>query len=496
MIPALMASAALLQAAPNELPSAPQLPYASTQLIFQSTDAVQRACAAFEASADTDLNRFVQLSHSGDYTAAYQIWSDLLFRYFSFKLELGQTQGLSLSEAVKASVAPEGERLEKTFQQKLTSHPDLLNTFLQNAEASSSLTPQQRLFTVNILKEYQDMHLQEEPQIAAALQKLSAEKTESFHRSQGLAAPINPDTLSELKVLTANIICFPGTLPYMYGGISPWKERIDKLVDTLRASDAQIVCLQEVWDPEAMRALAERLKESYAFFVYDAGDPAGTLQVKKMGYSSGLFLASKLPLDSVAFNRFPRSIPEGSNRGALIVTASVAQKHFALINTHLQHGNTLQMRQVRQEQLFLCYAALQEVISRTLPSNSWGCLAGDLNIDAFLPEFNENGLSRLFSIPYTEQLSNAKATCTGYFNDLVVTPLDRRPQVPLSYELLDYCVRPTLSTVDARPEQVLIPLYDISNPMSALSDHQALLTTWAIPNAKNSQTTQAAHRAD
>ena len=250
----------------------------------------------------------------------------------------------------------------------------------------------------------------------------------------------------------------------MYGGIGPWKLRIDKLVEIIRNSDAQIVCLQEVWDPEAMRAFIEKLKNDYAFFIYDAGDPAGTLKVNKMDYSSGLFVASKIALDSVAFNRFPRSIPETSNRGAIVATCRVAKERLAFINTHWNHtGGPLvkQMLQVRQEQLLLCYGYLQEAVSRALPNSSWGFFAGDTNIDAFSPEFKDGGLARLFYVPYAEHLSTEKPTWTDYFNDLVRTPLDQRVKVVPVNELIDFCIRPTFSNVTPESTQVLVPLYDL-----------------------------------
>jgi len=466
------------------------LPYAPSSLIFQSESAVKAACAQFSDSANADLNQFIKLSQNNEYTAAYQVWSDLLFRYFSSRLEMGKTIELSSSDSVKAAVRSEGESLEAAFQRQLLDYPGLLGAFLHNAEAAAQLTGQQRLFTANILKEYQAMNLKQRPKIAEALQKLSIEKTEAFCRELGSAKPVDGNTLSKLKVLTANIICFPGKLPYMYGGISPWEERIDRLIETIRSADAQIVCLQEVWDPKAMRALADRLRNDYAVFIYGAGDPAGTLEIKKMGYSSGLFIASKLPLDAVTFSKFHRSIPEGSNRGALLITTLVAQRQFACLNTHLQHGNTPLMREVRQEQLSSCSEALQTSFAKALGGSAWGCLVGDLNIDAFLPEFHDSGLARLFSVPYVVNLSNAKATCTEYFNDLVLTPIDERSKVPLSYELLDYCVLPATSSVTVHGEQTLIPLYDLAQPSKALSDHQALLTTWVLPQAPGLQLKQ------
>ncbi len=147
------------------------LPYAPSSLIFQSSQEVKVACTQFETSADIAIDHFVQLSKKGDYTAAYQAWSDLLFRYFSFQLELDKTEGLSANNLVKASADKKGEELKKAFQQKLLSSPELLGAFLQNAAAASKLTPQQRLFTRDILKEYQLMNLKKNPKLIKAYKR-------------------------------------------------------------------------------------------------------------------------------------------------------------------------------------------------------------------------------------------------------------------------------------------------------------------------------------
>jgi endonuclease/exonuclease/phosphatase family metal-dependent hydrolase len=461
------------------LHSSAELPYAR-DIVLQSADAIQSVGTTCETTADTDLNRFVQRSQKNDFANAYQTWSDLLFNCVSSLLELIQILNFPPNDQIQLSAYAEIERLHKVLQQKLLTHPTLFATFLRNAGSATLLTPQQRLFTQNILREYQRIFPNEASKIDEALKTLSPLKTEPFIYAKGLAAPVNPDKLSQLKVFTANICSFPGTLTYLYGGISPWKERIDQLVEVIRNAGAQIVCLQEVWDPAAMRALADRLKNDYAFFIYDTGDPAGTIQVDKMGFSSGLFIASKLQFNSIAYTRFPGQISEGSNRGMLSATCDVAKTRLAFITTHLQYGSSPPLQQERQDQLFLCYASLQEAISREPADRSWGFLVGDLNINAFSQEFSKSGLSRLFSIPYITQLSVEKATCTGYFSDLVLAPLDKRDKISPSYELIDYCIRPTLSPMAMTPVQTLIPLYHVKAPTEALSDHQALLTTWTL----------------
>lgn len=477
MIPLLFAVSAALMPL-NELP------YAPDSLIYQTQEAVESSIAEFETAVKTAFDSFVSLSANGKYDEAYQQWSDLQFRFISLKLTLYKTVDLSLNKEVKASTPDQQTILEDHFKMQLSSHSGLLNAFVNNAHAAEKLTPQQRLFTENILKDYQTIFPNESAKISTALQQLSQREKKSFAYAQGLVLSVDPKTLTELNVLTANIICFPGILPYMYGGISPWQDRIEKLVEMIRSTEAEIVCLQEVWDPEAMRALIERLKADYAHFIYDAGDPSGTLDVEKMGYSSGLFIASKLPLEAVAFERFYRSIPKMSNRGALCATCKAGNQRIAFITTHLQHGNTLEMREVRKEQLHRCYALL----TKASPSSNWGFLAGDLNINALDPEYQKSGLSDLFAIPYAADRFRKKiekATCTDYFNDLVFTPFDQRNQVVPNHEILDYCIAPRSFNSPVKPIQKLIRLFSIDAPRQALSDHNALLTTWPLSYAKS-----------
>lgn len=455
-----------------------ELPFAPQSLIYQSPQEVEKGVAAFEGSVPSALSDFVRFSQAGKYDQAYERWSDLQFTFFTLHLKLNQTADLTAQEQVKGAVSFQKASSNEAFQKALLSYPDLLPTLLSNAEAAVHLTSQQRLFTKQILEEYQKSE-----QIAAALAKLSTAPQGNFALAQGLAKPLDAASLKQLRIFTANIICFPGSLTYLYGGISPWKGRIDQIVKIISSTQAHIVCLQEVWDPEVMRALIETLKTSYAYFVYDAGDPAGTLQIGKMGYNSGLFIASQLPLDEVNFSRFPRSIPEGSNRGALHAVCRAGKQKVAVMTTHLQHGETSQMVEVRKEQLNRCCALLQEA-TRPPSSCSWGFVAGDLNVDAFSQEFKTSGLSELFLVPYTDKLSSVKkekATATNYFSDLVRTPFNSRAKIKVSYELLDYCIQPAKPQAPIQSTQRLIPLFSVEQPGQALSDHHGLLTTWTLP---------------
>ncbi|MBI3236551.1 MAG: endonuclease/exonuclease/phosphatase family protein, partial [Chlamydiales bacterium] len=351
-----------------------------------------------------------------------------------------------------------------------------VKTFLENARKGEDLSPQQRAFTENILREYRDLYPERAAEIEQALKGFSELPQANFildRRGEGTEAK-----KGKFSVFSANIICFPGELPYLYGGISPWKGRIDSIVKKILASQADLICLQEVWDPEAMRMLVDLLKGNYSYFVYEVGDPAGTLQVDRMGYNSGLFIASKLELEEIDFRLFKRSIPENSKRGMLSCVCRLGESRVAFITTHLQHGDEEEMKRVRKEQLLSCHARLDELIGKG--ANAWGFLAGDLNVDSFSKELEESRMGELFVLNRVLLPKEKAATATNYFTDLVRTPVDRRKDVAVSLELLDYCIRPASCLKRASSVQRRIPLFSVDAPSSALSDHHALLTTWSF----------------
>ncbi len=454
----------VLNAYTTDLPLKPILPSA-TELTFSSEQELDCACSALEEKISADLKQFIHLSQKQDFDAACQVWSDLLFSYFSFQLEIWRSLAFSTHADVQKALPVKVAHLKEKLQTAL-SDPSILKTWIHISRFKEKLTPQQRLFTASILRENKQ-HLSNEAQ--ELLDLLETLPMEAFARFQGDAQPLDPHELKSLKVLTANIICFPGDLPYTYGGIRPWEERIDELAQNLKSANAEILCLQEVWDPLAMRALIDHLKNEYAYFLYDAGDPAGACQMENLGYNSGLFIASKIPIETAEFRKFHRSIPKGSNRGSLLITCQVANETLALINTHQQHGNTHEMREIRKEHLEQCSSALQNAISRT--QNAWGMLVGDLNIDGFSDEVHTSGLSKNF-----QWIQHPVSTCTNQFNNWITNAPADDYSVLHPDEQLDYAISPTKMPI----QETLIPLFDINHPLEALSDHHGLLTVWSV----------------
>ncbi len=459
-----------------------QLPYSETELILHSEKQIDEQVKAFDIFIDDQLSIFVNASRDGLYEQAYQAWAALYSRFFSLKLLFGQTEMRLQQKELKSYLATQGKKIHQLLQEKIFRKEGLFESFLKNGLAAASLTAHQRALTESILLEYQEKY-QNDSKISSSLEKLNLFERTNFSYSKVKSSLPSQKFSEDLRVFTANIICFPEDLAWFYGGISPWPTRIKALTKIIEETHAQIVCLQEVWDPAAMQSLIQCFKKEYSFFVCDAGDQFGTLDPYAIGLGCGVFIASKIPLDQVVFTPYPRSIPAkaAANRGALLASCAINGQKIAFIGTHLQHGDEAINQSVRKEQLHLCYAGLQTAIAKENSDSSWGFLMGDININAFSKEFYESGMATLFSIPYVKgqtAVTPANATATNYFTDLVNTPYKKRSEIAPTYELLDYCVSPMHSLLKIPNTQQKIVLFDIDQPEKALSDHQGILTIW------------------
>lgn len=448
--------------------------YIVANVIEQSTKSIDQKCNLFEQQLKEKINLFIFNSRKGRFEQAFSEWLNLSTDYLALDIQLNQTVLLSPREDVKNYANSKKTELTTFLSTELQTRKDLLSAWIQNGMAADRLTPQQRYLTKRILNSYP-----ENPDIQAALAQLSRYPEHNFTT---LEFPSKKEPVDQLKVFTANILCFPANLNYYFGGLSPWKDRIEKLVKVFKESKAHILSLEEVWDPAVMKILVERLKGDYSFFVFDAGDEYTTTDPNMMGFSSGLFVASKIPFDSVLFTPFARVIPprHGVRRGALLTKYTINGQEVSMVSTHMQHGIDLTAQEIRKEQLLHCYDILQKTIKEGKINKPWGFLAGDINICALTEEFDRSGMQSLFSIPYLKNIERITAeneTGTDYFNDLIFAAPDKRKDVVPFNEILDYCIAP--ADLKKSSNCTRIPLHSLDKPKEALSDHQALITVWS-----------------
>jgi endonuclease/exonuclease/phosphatase family metal-dependent hydrolase len=438
-------------------------PYILTD-IFPSAFQIDEEKKQFFSFVDKKLEHFVDASAAQHYDEAYDAWFSVCCRFFSLKLLCEQITTLSQDAALKAAAERAFLHMQSYFSNRLKEER-IIHTFQANGIAADILTPLQRDITEKIL-------LTSVTANDLSLQTLNGYRKHNYTTKQfPQKEELQTDTL---RAFTANILCFPDNLSYLYGGVSPWPNRIEQIVAKILATHAHVVALQEVWDPKVMTALVERLKTEYSYFVCDAGNQFATLDPEEIGFSSGLFVASRLPLKNISFTPFARCIPAkaGARRGAIKAEVTLNGKIWTFVATHMQHGSEIGL-EIRKEQLELC--------TELLRTGERGFLMGDLNINAFSNEFKIGALSVLYSIPYLHgqsTVTKANATQTDYFNDLVHIPLSERSNTSPVFELLDYCVALKEFPDNEPVKQDKVFLFSIEEPCEALSDHHGLLTLW------------------
>ena len=87
----------------------------------------------------------------------------------------------------------------------------------------------------------------------------------------------------------------------LFGGVLPWENRVDRIALFLKKSEADILFLQEVFSTTAGNQLYSKLKEQYAHFYLHIGPKISGFDAKNFGIPSGLFVASKYPLENPHF---------------------------------------------------------------------------------------------------------------------------------------------------------------------------------------------------
>ncbi|HPE84750.1 MAG TPA: endonuclease/exonuclease/phosphatase family protein, partial [Chlamydiales bacterium] len=117
----------------------------------------------------------------------------------------------------------------------------------------------------------------------------------SFSTKKGDLAPLAPS--QSFSLFSLNTLFLPFPVSYFTDGMPPWPDRIDGVIAKIQEVDPDIICLQEVYSNLAARYLIKKLRSSYAVFFYDVNP-------KWIGLNSGLFVASKYPVENPTYRPF------------------------------------------------------------------------------------------------------------------------------------------------------------------------------------------------
>ncbi len=186
--------------------------------------------------------------------------------------------------------------------------------------------------------------------------KIYAKKEVSVQNQDiDLSQKIKPVVKKHLSVLSWNICFQPSFAKAWQDQIEPWQNRVNQVAKTILEENADIVCLQEVYDYNSAVALTDFLKAGgYKYFYYDIGK-------KSLKVNSGLFVASKYPVKNAHFTSHKNSKNDLEsffvNKGFFDFEIWTGrQKTAHIFVTHLQHStNDLNPpkidQKIRKEQL-------------------------------------------------------------------------------------------------------------------------------------------------
>ncbi|MBI3236513.1 MAG: endonuclease/exonuclease/phosphatase family protein [Chlamydiales bacterium] len=119
------------------------------------------------------------------------------------------------------------------------------------------------------------------------------------------------------------------------GGVVPFCDRKARAIEKIRETDADVVCLYEVFDIKDGYAIANELKEAgYTRFYFNMGTMA-------IGVSSGLFVASKYEIENPSFIPFTDADGRAkmTKKGFFSFDLVSGRRPLATIySTHLNHS--------------------------------------------------------------------------------------------------------------------------------------------------------------
>ncbi|MCH9614088.1 MAG: hypothetical protein SP1CHLAM54_10980 [Chlamydiia bacterium] len=268
------------------------------------------------------------------------------------------------------------------------------------------------------------------------------------------------------SLLSWNVCVVPAGLTITDGGVVPWRDRLQSLIGAIGRENADLVCLQEVFDARAGSEIADGLlQRGYKYCYYNFG-------AHGIGPASGLFVASKYRIENLNFTHFPRESMVGRTqlfciKGVLEFDMKSGDECFArVLTTHPQHSEEPEFPIAeeaigRTAQMGVIMERVNQVRDRCL------LLTGDLNLST--AEFNGSPLSQNFE--RGRGVSGDTITWRG--DEFCANLTEQQVSGPLT---LDYTLarRGTVRSLDTR---LVETHYDptVYSP-HALSDHEGLFS--------------------
>ena len=269
-----------------------------------------------------------------------------------------------------------------------------------------------------------------------------------------------PSDLKELKILSWNIYMLPH-LDFKNSN----KLRAAAIAKKLNRSDYSIIVFQEAFDWKSRNIIREVLQENFPYFY----GPANNSNWYSTHTSSGLWIASRIPLNEIRSIRF--DIASGfdrfANKGAMLLDGEWHKHAFQLVATHIQsddYGWDIRERQITDihDKLLMPYS--MEGVPQII--------CGDFNID-HAETCHYNSMLTVMEAEDGYLTGNEKYSFSSDDNE-ITKGLNEKPR------LIDYILLRNSRAIETicRKIAVIENSWGINN--QSLSDHNAIEATIAF----------------
>jgi len=438
---------------------------------FPNSDGqVESKAKSVLAEFDIQYAEFIKQSHrSATFDSVITGWNRLIYPAFHQAAIFSYLPLITQNGDLLKSAGLESKLIAQKLFSSMNNEKalDLVIDFANNAVKLSAITPYER-YELGLVLETA-LQTPSAEKVKETLSRIKHLPSANFCYQKGEHKEKNLPHSNKLSVLSWNVCCLEGLFPMLFGGVLPWKDRIDRIAGKITELDPDVLCLQEVFSKAANTFLLEKLRKKYSHFYFNIGpNPAG-FSVERLGIPSGLFIASKYPLEKASFTSYNDDQTPLFRRYGFF-SAYICNKGETLarlITTHLQPGGEEKDGLYRKNQM----AALSGTIRG---EKAPVVLCGDLNTVKGTEE-----ATNLFSNYTSSSYTGIDWTCCELRDYWWKASQNTEAfgKLPPNKEWLDYFFilknepgkRVTLAT------KILIAS-DLSKPEDALSDHQILFT--------------------
>jgi endonuclease/exonuclease/phosphatase family metal-dependent hydrolase len=245
------------------------------------------------------------------------------------------------------------------------------------------------------------------------------------------------------------------------------KKRAAAIAKELNWSDYSIIVFQEAFDSRSRNIIREVLQENFPFFY----GPVNNSNWYSTQTSSGLWIASRIPLNEIQSIRFniASGLDRFANKGAILLEGEWHKQAFQLVATHIQsdaYGWDIREQQIRDihDKLLIPYS--REGIPQII--------CGDFNTDHAEADHYNAMLSVMGAEDGT--LTGMEKYSFSSDDNEITEGLNEKPR------LIDYILLRNSQAIESVSRKIAVIKNNWGLNHFSLSDHNAIEATIAFSN--------------